>query len=146
MPVENSAGAIIFREEGGKNYYLLLHYPTGFRTKKDYWDLPKGHIEEDEDILETVRREVFEETGLEDIDFIEGFKETINYFFKAEGKTVFKTVVFYLVETKTKEVKISSEHVGYKWLLYEEALEQVTFKNAKKIIQKANDFLPRKSI
>lgn len=141
MPVERSAGAIIFKKEEGKNFYLLLHYPTGFRTSKDYWDLPKGHIEKDEDEVKTVRREVKEETGLKDIQFIEDFKETIKYFFKAEGKTVLKFVTFYLAETKNKEVKISQEHIGFKWLSFEQALEQLTFKNAKEILKKANDYL-----
>jgi len=27
MPVEKSAGAVIFRREGDKIFYLLLHYP-----------------------------------------------------------------------------------------------------------------------
>jgi len=26
MPVEKSAGAVVFRREGDKIYYLLLHY------------------------------------------------------------------------------------------------------------------------
>lgn len=142
MPVEKSAGAVIFKKEEGKNFYLLLQYP-GLRHPKTYWDLPKGHIEKGEKEQETVKREVKEETGLEDIEIIPGFKETIKYFFKWEGKTIFKTVAFYVLETKTKEVKISGEHIGYKWLPYEEALEQLTYKNAKEILQKANDFLSK---
>ena len=140
MPVERSAGAIIFRKEKNKIFYLLLYYQAG------HWDFPKGHVEKGEKETETVKREVKEETGLEDIKFIEGFKEWIKYFFKDKGKTVFKTVIFYLVETRTKEVKISWEHIGYKWLLYDKALEQLTFKNAKDILKKANDFISRKSI
>jgi len=42
---------------------------------------------------------------LKDLKFVEGFKEWIKYFFKFKGKTVFKIVTFYLVETKEKEVK-----------------------------------------
>ena len=118
-----------------------MHYPGGSRTSKDYWDFPKGHIEKGEKPEATVVREVVEETGLGDIKFIEGFKEVIKYFFKVQGKTVFKIVVFYLVETKTKKVKISWEHTGYKWLIYKEALEVLTFKNAKEILRKANDFV-----
>ncbi|MBL7150916.1 NUDIX domain-containing protein [Candidatus Microgenomates bacterium] len=146
MPLEKSAGAVIFRKEEGKIYYLLLHYPTGSRTSKDYWDFPKGHIEKGEDEIKTVKREVEEETGLKDIEFIEGFKEWIKYFFKDKGKTVFKIVTFYLVETKTKDVKISFEHIGYQWLPYKQALEELTFKNAKEILKKANNFISEKSI
>lgn len=137
MPVERSAGAIIFREEEGKIFYLLLHYQSG------HWDFPKGNIEKGENLEDTVKREIKEETGVEDIDFTSNFKETIKYFYKLKGKTIFKTVVFFLVETKSKEIKISWEHTDFKWLSYEEALEQLTFKNAKEILQKANNFLKK---
>ena len=154
MPLEKSAGAIIFRKprsrtfgslrgkENNKIYYLLLHYPSAsHRAEKDYWDFPKGHVEKGEKEIDTVKREVFEETDLKDIKFIEGFKEWIKYFFKFKGKTVFKIVTFYLIETRSEKVKISGEHIGYKWLPYEEAIEKLTFKNAKEILRKADAFL-----
>ena len=141
MPLEKSAGAIIFRKEGEKPLFLLLHYPSGSRTQKEYWDLPKGHIEKREKLEDTIRREVEEETGLKDIEFLKEFKETIKYFFKWRSKNIFKIVTFFLAETKTKKVKISWEHIGYKWLPYEEALKQLTFKNAKEILKKANHFI-----
>lgn len=157
MPIEKSAGAIIFRlqptrhpparraPEDGKIYYLLLNYPSTTRgAKKDYWDFPKGHIEKGEKELETVKREVEEETGLKNLKLIEGFKEWIKYFFKYKGKTIFKIVTFYLAETKTKEVEVSLEHLGYEWLPYEEAIKQLTFRNARDILRKANDFLKLK--
>jgi len=141
MPVEKSAGAIIFRKENKKPLFLLLHYPSGSPDRKDYWDLPKGHIEKGEKPEDTVRREVREETGLDDIEFLKGFKETIKYFFKWEDKNILKFVTFYLAKTKTKEIKISGEHIGYKWLSYSEALEQLTFKNAREVLKKAHRFL-----
>jgi len=138
MPIEKSAGAIIFRKENNNFFYLLLHYPSSAKAPKEYWDFPKGHIEKGEDEIKTVKREVEEETGLKDIKIIEGFREWIKYFFKFEGKTVLKFVTFYLAGTKTKDVKISGEHVGYKWLPYEDAIEQLTFKNAKEVLKKAH--------
>ena len=140
MPLEKSAGAVIFRKQDNKPYYLLLHYDVG------HWDFPKGHIEKGEKPESTVRREVQEETGLTDIKFIEGFKEWIKYFFKDKSKTIFKTVTFYLVETKENNIKLSFEHIGYRWLPYKEALSQLTFKNAKEILRKANDFLSKEGM
>ena len=81
------------------------------------------------------------ETGLKDIEPLEGFKETIKYFFKFKNQNILKFVTFYLAETKTEEVKISGEHIGYKWLPYKKALEQLAFKNAKEILRKANNYL-----
>lgn len=147
MPIERSAGAIIFRKEKGILKYLLLHYQSG------HWDFPKGNVEKGEKLEDTARREIKEETGIEEIKFVPGFKEWIKYFYKRTppkfgkgkvGKTVFKIVTFFLGETKTKKVKISWEHINYKWLPYEEALEQLTFKNAKEILKKANQFLIEK--
>jgi len=143
MPVERSAGAVIFRKENNKIFYLLLHYPSSAKAPKDYWDFPKGHIEKGEKELETVMREIKEETGLEDIQFIEEFKEWVKYFFKFEGKTVFKIVTFYLAQTQAKEIEISGEHIGYQWLPHEEASKILTFKNAKEILKKANDYLKK---
>lgn len=145
MPVEKSAGAIVFRKENEEIYYLLLNYPgTSHRAKRDYWDFPKGHIEKGEKPEETAKREVEEETGLKDLELVEGFKETIKFFFRWERKNILKFVTFYLAETKTKDVQISFEHIGYEWLPYEKAIERLTFQNAKKILKKANDFLNKK--
>ena len=145
MPIERSAGAIIIRKDKGRNLYLLLHYPTGARTPNDFWDLPKGHIERGETETEAAMREVREETGLKNIKILNNFKETIKYFFKKENKTIFKTVVFYLAETTEKKVQISREHIGYKWLLYDNALNTLTFDNAKGVLKKANDSLAQEN-
>lgn len=145
MPQEKSAGAIVFRREGGQPLYLLLHYPSGARTKKEYWDFPKGHIEKRETEIETVKREVQEETGITDLTLISGFQETISYMFQAKGQKIFKTVVFFLGETHQKEVKISPEHVAYIWLPFEKALLQLKFPNAKKLLKKSQGLISSKS-
>lgn len=146
MPVERSAGAVIYKKEKNKIYYLLLHYPgVSHRANKDYWDFPKGHIEKGENEIDTVKREIKEETGLDDIKIIEGFKEKIKYFFRWQGKKILKFVSFYLVKTQEKDIKISFEHTGFAWLPYEKALERLTFDNAKEILKKAHDFLIRQS-
>ena len=153
MPKEKSAGAIIYRRENGNIYYLLLHYPTG------HWEFPKGHIEGKETEEETVKREIKEETGIEDLKIIPGFKQYIKYFFRQykesvseadrrKGKTpwVFKLVVFFVAQTHTKEIKISPEHKGYAWLPIEEAIKKTTFKNSKDLLKKSNDFVLKSKI
>jgi bis(5'-nucleosidyl)-tetraphosphatase len=140
MPFERSAGAVVFRKAEGKIYYLLLQYEAG------HWDFPKGNIEKGEKMEETAKREIGEETGIKDVKFIDGFKEWIKYFFRAGGENIFKIVTFLLAETKETEVKISWEHTGFRWLPYKEALEQLTFKNAKEILKKANEFLTKNEI
>ncbi len=151
MPKEKSAGAIIYRMENSIPYYLLLHYTPSNEGKKGQWGFAKGHVEEGETELETAKREIAEETGILDLNIISGFKELEKYFFRKsyglEGEAkkkapwVFKLVVFFLAETKTKDVKISDEHIGFVWLPINEAVKKTTFKNSKKLLEKANDFV-----
>ncbi len=143
MKHEKSAGGIIFREDGGKKYFLLLHYTriNDQRGEHTYWDFPKGHVEESESEMDTLFREIEEETGLKDIKIIEGFREKIKYFFNLKGTLINKEVLFFLCETKSKDVNISSEHIGFAWLEYKEAVERLDFKNSKDILTKAKKFL-----
>ena len=138
---EKSAGAAVFRMEQGHPLYLLLHYPSSVKTKKSYWDLPKGHVEGPESEQETARREILEETGIKDISFLEGFRVRIHYFFQSGGSKISKTVAFFLVQTKEKRVRISHEHLAFQWLPYEEALGELKYENAKRVIRSAQEFL-----
>ena len=131
---EKSAGAILFIKEK-EPLYLLLHYESG------HWDFPKGHVEAGETDLDTVRREVKEEAGITNIGILQNFKEKIHYFYKVNNELMSKDVVFYLAKTNTKDVKLSFEHIGFAWVSYEKAMEKLTYKNAKDILQKAHEFL-----
>jgi len=135
MLEERSAGAILFSENDGGLEYLLLHYHAG------HWDFPKGNVEEGEKDLDTVRREIKEETSIGNIQLVDGFKKKVEYNYKRAGKMVHKEVVFYLAKTNVKNVKLSFEHKGYGWMSYEEALKRLTYRNSKTILEEANSFL-----
>jgi len=135
MIEETSAGIVLFRKEGSKKLFLLLHYPSG------HWDFVKGKMEKDESTHETAIREAQEETGITDLTFVENFEEWIEYNFKYQGELVQKKVVFFLAETKTKEVKISHEHSGYTWMDYNSSMDKTTFDNAKTVLTKAHNLL-----
>jgi 8-oxo-dGTP pyrophosphatase MutT (NUDIX family) len=132
-----SAGAIVFRRENNEIKYLLIKYGWG------HWEFPRGGIEKGENLEETARREIKEETGIEDVNFIKGFKEWIKFFLKQEGENIMKIAIFLLAETKTKEIRLSHEHDDYLWLNYEDALEKLTFDDSKKVIEKAHNFLSK---
>ena len=72
MEKEKSCGAVIFREENTRRYYLVLKSTQGHTT------LCKGHVEGEETEHETAAREIREETGLE-VEFIHGFRRVITY-------------------------------------------------------------------
>ena len=129
MARERSCGAVIFSD----NDYLLLRYGWG------HWGFMKGNVETGEDELETILREAEEETRLtaNQLSFIEGFRETITYFYKNEGRTIYKKVIFLLAESNSRDVTLSHEHNDYAWLDYNEALKRLTYDNAREILQKA---------
>lgn len=132
MFAEVSAGVLVYCLESPREY-LLLHYPAG------HWDFPKGHIEEGENEKEAALRELFEETGIkeDEIELHKDFREEIEYFYKRGNELSHKKVIYLLAGTEKKEVRISEEHQGYTWLPYEEALDKVTFRNAKDLLKKA---------
>ena len=132
---ETSCGAVVFRNKGSKRLYLMLHYEEG------HWEFIKGHVEKGESEQKTALREAEEETGLADLNLIEGFREKINYWYTHDGKRMSKDVIFFLAETKTKKIILSDEHIGFKWLEFDDALKQLTFDNAKNTLKKAEEFL-----
>jgi len=135
MPIEKSAGAVIFRRENSKVKYLLIKYEWG------HWEFPRGAIEKGESLEETAKREIKEETGIKVESFIPGFKEWIKFFFKLKGKNIMKIATFLLAETKEKKIKLSHEHKDFAWLEYDKAIERLTFDNSKEVLEKANKFL-----
>jgi len=137
MIEETSAGIVLYRKEKLEKLFLLLHYPSG------HWDFVKGKMEKGETTQQTAIRETKEETGITDITFVENFEEWIEYNFKHKGELVRKKVVFFLAETKTKNIKISHEHSGYTWMDYNTSMEKTTFDNAKTVLTKAQRLLSK---
>lgn len=135
--VENrkSVGVVLFRQNEEGREYLLLHYAAG------HWDFPKGGQETGENDEQTVRRELQEETGITQIDIDAGFTHELSYFFREQGELIRKTVVFYLGRTRQADVKLSFEHQDFAWLPYENAMAQLTHKNAKALLEKADAYL-----
>ena len=144
MLEEKSAGVVIFRmdDDDNKNNekkFLLLKYPSG------HWDFVKGKMEKNETEHQTATRETAEETAITDLQFVDGFKQVIEYEFEHEGTPIHKQVIFFLAQTKTDKIKLSHEHLEYIWMSLDDALKQVTFVNARKVLTNANDHLLKTS-
>jgi bis(5'-nucleosidyl)-tetraphosphatase len=136
---EKSCGAVVVLTNTEPKY-LLLQYDAG------HWDFVKGNVELNESEKDTVIRELQEETGIVDARFLDGFREKIEYFYRRQGTTIHKEVIFFLIETHTETVTLSFEHVGYAWLNYQHAMERLTFKNAKDVLQKAHELLKDRGV
>jgi bis(5'-nucleosidyl)-tetraphosphatase len=133
---EKSCGAVVFARTP-EIKYLLLQYEAG------HWDFVKGNVEKGETEKDTTVRELGEETGIKDAHFFEGFREKIGYYYKRQGATVYKEVVFFLMESPATRVTLSFEHIGYAWLTYDSAIKKLTFKNARDVLQRAHQFLTK---
>ena len=125
METEKSAGIVLIRNNSDKNEFLLLNYPQG------HWDFVKGKIEKNETLHEAAIRETREETGITNIEFFDGFEESVEYDFRFKKEDIHKKVIFFLAKTSEKNIKLSHEHNDYIWLEYDDALKKTTFENAK---------------
>lgn len=135
MVDERSAGAVVFIHSGAEPEYLLLHYTSG------HWDFAKGNIEAGETERQAAVREIREETCITDIEFIEGFTQKISYRYRRSRRLVDKEVTLFLARTKTRDVVISHEHIGFTWKKYDDAVKLLTYKNAKNLLAAAQNFL-----
>jgi predicted NUDIX family NTP pyrophosphohydrolase len=62
---KNSAGLLLYRFRDGNIEVFLVHPGGPFWAKKDLgvWSIPKGEMDEGEELLDAARREFEEETG-----------------------------------------------------------------------------------
>jgi len=86
------------------------------------WDIPKGHCEPHESLLQTALRELVEETNVSSTDVRVDQKfvyENVYYpYYKRFKQKVQKTLTVFLGFVRLKahiKVKISKEHTGHKW-------------------------------
>ena len=132
VQAEHSAGFILFRDtpEGGRQF-LLLDYGR-------HWDYAKGHLEEGETAWRAAVRELREETGIKQVDRVGKFQRDMHYsFFSPKKGHIIKVVTFFLGKTRQSDVEVSHEHEGFAWLSFEDAMERLTFENAREMLRAA---------
>jgi len=132
-----SAGGVVFRKKGRVIEVALISTKGG-----KVWGLPKGGVEEGENLARTAHREVKEETGL-DGRILKNLGH-IEYFFtfkdeEGEGvKRYFKIVYFFLMEYAGGDVfEHDKEVVDCKWFPIDEALKLMRYEDEREIIKKA---------
>jgi len=135
-PPERTAGFVLFTEDGGERYYLLLRHRNG-----TYWGFPKGHIEDGETEVRAGLREVREETGIAEIEIVPGFREISSFWFARDGRPTRKVVVHFLGRCSQEPVTLTREHLGARWVSYGEARDLLTYEDARGILAKAEAFL-----
>lgn len=100
------------------NKILLLKRPETDDLFPGKWCLPGGHRQDDETIRQSAERECQEESGIE----IDGVSHKLFNWVYPDG---FKTTFFWAKQGADwydqQDVKLSDEHVDYKWVTSKEA-------------------------
>ena len=104
-----SAKALILDDQ--KRFLLV-------REENGLWEIPGGGIDHGEHPIETIKREIMEEMGLEVLDV----NPTIQYFVIAKAlDNVWKSSVFYLTKLKNLEFTPTEECKEIRFFTKEEA-------------------------
>jgi 8-oxo-dGTP pyrophosphatase MutT (NUDIX family) len=142
---EFAAGALLFRRDGEQMLFLLV-----YSQRNGIWGFPKGHIEPGESERDAALREIFEETGIRDIRFVEGYREEDVYPALStrepfKGQTIEKHSVYFLAETAGAAVTVDNDEITrYRWLTPAEALALLPFENMRTALRKAVALLTRR--
>jgi len=122
------AAAIIKR----KDKILLLK-----RKKDDFmgeiYELPSGKVDDNESLLEGLKREIKEETGLETLSVVKHI-DTFDYLSKSKKPT--RQFNFLITVNQAKPVINLSEHEDYVWVNFNEINELNVTEKVKKILYK----------
>lgn len=142
MKTKPAAGIIVLRPNSeARGYELLLLC----NARHGEWGVPKGRSDRgDRDVLETARREVYEETRLDDVLVYAGFERTIEYIaWRVRKKTPYTKRVTYLLGMvpRDSEITISSEHREYRWIAVSEIDQYVVHTNLRNVVRDALAYL-----
>ena len=120
---EKSCGCIIIKD----NKVLLV-----YEKNMNFWGFPKGHMEKEENEIETALREVKEEVGI-DVKINNKKRYVLNYNIRNE---IDKTTVLYVAVPKNDKIIMQeSEIEDAKWCNFEEALNTLTFDDSREMFK-----------
>jgi len=134
MPIE--VEIIIFRKNKGKPEFLLLKRTD---EKGGFWQPVTGRVEENERQIDTLKRELKEETGI--ADFIRIIKN-VHYYEWENEKCRSKEYAFGVeVDPKTKVQLPLDEHKEYRWCSFTKTMKLLKWEGNKIALRKLNKML-----
>ena len=121
---EKSCGCIVIEN----NKVLLIQH-----IKRGHWGFPKGHVEKNENEMQTAIREVKEETNIDvEIDENKRYEEHYN-----TGKKGYKEVVYFLAKKVGGEIKAQEKEIrNVEWVDISEAPNRITFPTSQELMKK----------
>ena len=140
----NQQGIIVYRvnDENKAEFLLLKGDAIG-------WGFPKGHVDKGENLVQTAKRETYEESNLKISELKPTFKKEVKYFLKKNystgkkyDKPKLKIVTYFLAEVPyNSKVKISNEHLDFTWLSYTKAKKKMRFNS--ELLKFARDYISK---
>jgi bis(5'-nucleosidyl)-tetraphosphatase len=125
----------ILRQADGDRFLLVQH-------RSGHWGFPKGHANPGESAIATACRELEEETGIKVDDLPGNVPFVEQYSFVKKGRTVQKTVVYFVAFVESADVTCQEEEIqAYVWLTFEAASEKVTFAQGKQVLGEVQAYL-----
>ena len=130
-----SCGVVVARQADGGWLTLMLR-------AYHHWDFPKGIREADEEPLDAAKREVREETGVEDLSFEWGDR-----FFETGPYSRGKVARYFIASTRTVDIEMGispetgePEHHEWRWVSFDEAYD-LGSPRVKQIVQWARQII-----
>jgi 8-oxo-dGTP pyrophosphatase MutT (NUDIX family) len=133
---ETSAGGVVIRGEPGREQVVTIvpvrRAPGGARVLC----LPKGHIDPGENALGAATREVREEAGVA-AELLRDLGE-VRYWYRRGGRTVSKSVVFFLFRYVSGETSDHDDEVEQaRWIDLRAALTELSYEGERSMIARA---------
>lgn len=125
-------GALIMHSKTKK---ILVTKRDGTDFQKGAWEFIYGRIDQFEELEAGLRREVMEETGINDLKIKK--LQRVWHFHRGKIPTADNEIYgfTFICETETEKVKLSREHNQYKWVTPKQALELIKIDGIKKDIE-----------
>ncbi len=103
------------------------------------WSLPKGHIEDGEDMIVAAKREIYEESGIKELEFVKKLGSYKRY--KSEDdESELKNIFMFLFKTNSMELKpIDPHNPEARWVAKEMVTDLLTFQKDKEFFLKIKD-------
>jgi 8-oxo-dGTP pyrophosphatase MutT (NUDIX family) len=128
---EESFGIIPLRQENGTWQVLLILHQGG-----RHWAFPKGHGNPGETPIDSARRELKEETGLDIQELLQATPLIEKYQFHRKREIVIKTVQYFPASVSGTLHLQAEEIRDAKWVPLKDAIKHLTFKEAKEMCNK----------